>query len=529
LPGTRRSSGTSSSLSANSRRAPNYNARAQLVEAINKGEKRDVERLLQQVDPNFHTDGLKELYPLHIAAEKGDLDIIGLLLYYKAKVDCYTQGGERRTPLMMALAMNHPVAAIFLISRGANVSHKDSEGQTALHIAARRNLYAATQVLLGRRADPNAYDTSGRTPLMEAVSRDDREVQPLDTHILRILLEYEANPTLGTLKDHITPLHHAACEGYTEDLHILVESAQSRGKWACSAQDLSGRSPLWFAARHGHFVAVKILLRLGENVNHRSQDDEFPTPLWAMASTGRLDAVSALLEAGADPNVRNAEGHTLLHMACRSSDEGLTQLLLKHNANPSIRDNDDMEPMHHAALKGSEAVILQLLECRAHKANVDCVDGSGTTPLIHAAENGHLRLLRYLIDRDANWKHRDDFGCDAFYIACAKGHILCATYLLGRGAEINMPNSKGNTPLHVAARMGHVETVRWLLYLGADTAARSIAPSDGMDKIGTPAEVARAANLDHDLAESIASMIEEFVPDNKSVAWKVEMTDPKET
>ncbi|KAK1753203.1 ankyrin repeat-containing domain protein [Echria macrotheca] len=508
----RRSSATSNPTSASK-----YSAQENLVAAVRKNKKREAEALLQHIDPNFHSDDREELYPLCIASINGDLAMIDLLLSYGAKINCYTQ--DRRTPLMLALLNNHPVAALALIRRGADISLTDAQGKTALHFAAHRNLYAVVQVLLQNGAHPNAYDLDGRTPVMEAICRVDREIQPQDTSVLRVLLEpnnngVAASATLGELKSHYNPVHHAARKGFLPDLKTIAASKQAMRALACSSQDASGRTPLWYAARRGRLDVVRFLVNLNPpDVRHVSRDAEAPTPLWAVVeskSPEMISGASILLAAGAEPNGRNTRGHTLMHRVCELGNLSLVELLLQKGADPRLEDDEGKQPLHYAAVEGHEDVVARLLGWELGRVDVDCADGEGRTPLIVAASKGHDFLVRALIEKGADWRKRDRRGGDAFYVACTWGHVLCAAYLLGKGADINVVNKQGNTPLHAAARMGQLQTVRWLLRMGADKSVESKEPFDGLEVKGTAADVARAVG--GKTGEAIASLIEVWEP-----------------
>ncbi|KAK3939395.1 ankyrin repeat-containing domain protein [Diplogelasinospora grovesii] len=531
-----------------------YAHQHELIQAVRAGNKREVESLLGQVgDPNFHTDDEKQLYPLHIAAARGDIAMLDLLLECEARVDVKSHKGEGGTPLMSALTARHPTAAMTLITRwGANCKAYDSSGRSPLHIAAQKNMYAVVRQLLRNGANPNGCDSKGHTPL-KAVLRDDREIKPLDNNVLRVLLNPPegpgrrtpgADPRLGRAEDHYTPLHLAAEKGYTEDLRLMAQSG-----CGVVVVDSRRRSPLCYAAHAAQVETVRVLVGdLKADINQRSTDPDKPTPLWAVATSSghcRLEGVEVLLEGGADPDVRNSEGEMLLHRACRDGDAPLLELLLHHHtprntkgrhrgriADLDARDSEGLQAIHHAAAQGHLSCVRLLLQVAT--VDVNAVDLAGGTALIFAAEHGHLPILKYLVDQKADWRARDGAGNDAFYIACAAGDILCAAFLLGCGLDINGQNSKGNTPLHGAARRGHLEMVRWLLCMGADKGARSTAPFEGMTTCGTPAEVVRAAVagelLERKVGEEIMRLTEGWSEGfERSFSWRVKGSERLDT
>jgi ankyrin repeat protein len=62
-------------------------------------------------------------------------------------------------------ATDRVAVAKLLIEKGANVNAKDSDGQTALHMAVLHNRPEMVELLLGNKADVNVADKSGKTPL----------------------------------------------------------------------------------------------------------------------------------------------------------------------------------------------------------------------------------------------------------------------------------------------------------------------------------------------------------------------------
>ena len=57
--------------------------------------------------------------------------------------------------------------------------------------------------------------------------------------------------------------------------------------------------------------------------------------------------------------------------------------------------------------------------------------------------------------------------------ASREGHLHVVRYLLEQGADRDMANNRGETSLHLAARNGHLETAKLLMVYGANLNARS--------------------------------------------------------
>ncbi|KAL6848654.1 hypothetical protein ACP4OV_021237 [Aristida adscensionis] len=93
---------------------------------------------------------------------------------------------------------------------------------------------------------------------------------------------------------------------------------------------------------------------------------------------------------------------------------------------------------------------------------------------ILAAISGNLRLVKMMANRvdlreesglDVNSRSAD--GETAVLIATAEGHLPVLRYLLNRGGDPAMPDAMGLTPLHSSAMNGHCDAVRLLLSNGA--------------------------------------------------------------
>jgi ankyrin repeat protein len=140
--------------------------------------------------------------PLHVAAERGRVEVVCLLLEHGANVGAEDDNG--RTPLHDAadyraidpnyLTVEHHISGKVdvvrvLLEHGAKVGAEDNEGRTPLHMAAKYGEIKVVRVLLEHGAKVDAKDKKGRTPFqMASAWREDG--------IRGLLLEHGAKAVL---------------------------------------------------------------------------------------------------------------------------------------------------------------------------------------------------------------------------------------------------------------------------------------------------------------------------------------------
>lgn len=138
---------------------------------------------------------------LHIAARKGHLAMVTLLLKYKARIE--------QDDYYLA-----PASIEKFTYDTATVSPK--RGMTALSFAVTNNHYQVAYSLLVNGADPNTETIGGLTPLCLAVLRG-------DTKMISLLLTYRANIDHRT-RSGLTPL---AIAGLNKDTNVTSALLQS--------------------------------------------------------------------------------------------------------------------------------------------------------------------------------------------------------------------------------------------------------------------------------------------------------------
>ena len=83
---------------------------------------------------------------LHLAAEKGHLSCLHVLIQAGAQVDVMDK--NQLTPLMLAATKGETEIVRYLIRAGADVTLKGEDGMTALHIAAKSGYLDVCRTIL---------------------------------------------------------------------------------------------------------------------------------------------------------------------------------------------------------------------------------------------------------------------------------------------------------------------------------------------------------------------------------------------
>ena len=88
-----------------------------------------------------------------------------------------------------------------------------------------------------------------------------------------------------------------------------------------------------------------------------------------------------------------------------------------------------------------------------------------------AAESGHVKIAKVLIQNGAKVNTVDKNNTTALHRAASKGHVDVAKVLIQNGVDVNAVNKNKWTPLHCAAWRGYVDFAKVLIQNGADVNA----------------------------------------------------------
>jgi ankyrin repeat protein len=198
-----------------------------------------------------------------------------------------------------------------------------------------------------------------------------------------------------------------------------------RGAMPVDTTDPDGLTALMLASSKDDVSMIALLLGKGASV--RAVTNNGDTALMMAAARGNYNAVQLLLSAGAEPNAANSAGMTPLFFAVSSS---------------SVKTYP--QNRHFA--------VADLLITKG--ADVNAAEKKhGQTPLMIAAAQGDVEMLKRLIAAKADVNQQSSIGFTPLMYAVVEGNKTCVDILLKNGARVTHRSANGVTPLQLAERL----------------------------------------------------------------------------
>ncbi|XP_048256997.1 serine/threonine-protein phosphatase 6 regulatory ankyrin repeat subunit C-like isoform X2 [Haliotis rufescens] len=296
-----------------------------------------------------------------------------------------------------------------------------------------------------------------------------------------------------------TPLMYAVVSGQMGCFDILVNR-----KADIKLCDSNNYNLLHLACQHGSLLTVKHIsmafkkLRPDLYLNARGRHDW--TPLMCAVLSGKKDVLDYLIQTKVDLTLRDSKNDTPLHLACRYGNTSIVEsllpitdvntrgnngqtpvmcallsetketldLLVSHNADILLTDDDNNSLNHVACHVDDVSLVVQIVP----KFDINIRGKHGWTPVMTAAVNGKADLFRLFLDTlNVDLKLTDDTNNNLLHLACHGGNVSIVMILLPK-FDINSRGNNGWTPVMCAAASGVESVFHLLVSHGADVALR---------------------------------------------------------
>lgn len=390
----------------------------------------------------------------------------GLLV---ALLSCFLFFSCTTTKTLVQMIREHDIEGVKAHFNTDEITTKDTNGLSLLHIAVREDEPAIIVFLLKMGADLEERDPAGRTPLVAAVEEGCLQAA-------QVLAEQNAN-LFAAGKNGKTAFQIAIDKGCTGSILNPMTILQ---------KDSAGRSPLHYAVEVRNAAAVQSVLAAGSPC--QDKDAEGRTPL-AIAYQYPQEQVAVaiavdLLHAGVRPlqgefaafetatlkrnyGLRFGEGDTLLHLSASAGQKGFVRFLIEEGVPLNAKNASHATALHGAVQNNHIDTVRVLLDAGA---SVNVHTNSGNTALhlcmtSPAAEQFLDMLLAHHADpREANMNGETPLHTAVL----TKRDPVVLEKLIAAGAPVNGRNKTGQTPLLLAVDQNSAPQIVTLIEHGAD-------------------------------------------------------------
>jgi ankyrin repeat protein len=267
-------------------------------------------------------------------------------------------------------------------------------------------------------------------------------------------------------RDGTPALHWAVRVGDRETAERLVQAGAD-----VDAESRYGVTPLTLAIGAGNAALTRWLLDSGADAARPDRAGE--PPLAQAARMGSAAVIAALLERGATVDARDADyGQTALMVAARDGHREAARLLLDAGADVDAATTAEEVPRFVPPSESPPGLSRGVGIVRAgwpEDRGKRFPAGGSKTALLYAAREGHLDVVRLLVERGANLEQADGNGVTPLISAIINAsvfrvnrtdrtdHLAVAQFLIDSGANVDAMDWYGQTPLWAAVDLRNLE------------------------------------------------------------------------
>ena len=258
--------------------------------------------------------------------------------------------------------------------------------------------------------------------------------------------EFEIN---SQLKDGRTPLFFSAANGNIDAVKFLVENGANT---EIVEYDM-GNTPLMAAIYGGHIEICLYLISKGANIHARNKTGD--TPIHFAAILGNYSMLKLLHKLGADINEKNNDGNS-------NGNKNAIYLIDKYNADYRFVYKNKSSAIHYAIKVNNVEIIQYLVEKNYNLAIPSllhyCIDQKNGYFLILLLKNKSVLINEY----------NTDYVCTPLVRAVLSENIKAVEIILLNDADPNISGCGNYSALYYAIMSQNYEMVKLLVDNGAD-------------------------------------------------------------
>ena len=455
------------------------NGSTPLNQAVLNGHLEVVKFFLSELKCDPNTPGEYNRSPLHDASQGGHMEVVEYLIN-ELKCDPPCIGVDKVSPIHLAAKYGHLEVVKYLV-RNCQCNLDSSLNEVASHGT------VESFSLSGYNGHPKTQDHLGRTPICYAA-------QAGHLHIVEYLLEFFESKQISVVEclctalklatkhahlrvvEHISPKlcvrknYHTFLQllniAVFQDHHKLVQHFVSKLK-CVPVYIYNFHDTLRHAIEQDHLDIVKYLIKeanLDPSAKlHNIYLSYKLTPLHLAVNYGYLNVVKYLVnEMKCNPLSTTSWGTTAVHIAAAKGHLEILKFFLQlNNTYISAKDEHGRTLLYEAIRKGQLNVVNYFLQ--AH-TKIEPFEYQ-VTPLHLASGNGHLDIIKYLVEK----KGCNELACDSYnntplHWAAYFGQFEVVEYFIKirNSPGIDIKGFNEMTPLRLARNQGHTSVAHYL-------------------------------------------------------------------